>query len=163
MDAKDLQDKDSFSVWRGMLYGSKALTHGIRWRIGSKDDILFWIDNWLSCDNGVWDITCLLPCLPNNIVKLINGIYASFNGSGVDKWIWLYKSYYGITSLCKVNADGSGINVTGLSGAAASDALATRSYNLGLGLYVYEESPNFLKDVLVTDVMGVVRSRSVGL
>ncbi|KAB5538371.1 hypothetical protein DKX38_015904 [Salix brachista] len=107
---------DSSSVWRGVLYGSKVLEHGIRWRIGSGDDVLFWTDNWLSCgvlrqwatidlseellqtkvsdflDNGVWDTTCLLACLPDNIVKLITGIHAGFNGSGVDKRIWQFTS-----------------------------------------------------------------------
>ncbi|KAB5560806.1 hypothetical protein DKX38_005763 [Salix brachista] len=112
----DLELSDSSSVWRGVLYGSKALNHGIRWRIGSGDDVLFWTDNWLSCgvlrqratidlseellqtkvsdflDNGVWDTTCLLACLPDNIVKLITGIHAGFNGSGVDKRIWQFTS-----------------------------------------------------------------------
>ena len=41
------------------------------------------------------------------------------------------------------------------------DVLATRSYNLGLGLYVYNEVPDFLKDILVADVGGAMSPRSV--
>ena len=113
---KDLHHKASSSVWRGVLYGSKALANGIRWRIGSGDDVLFWTDNWLSCgtlrqwatidlseeliqtkvsdflDDGVWDTVCLTACLPDNIVKLITGMHVGFNGNGVDKRIWQFTS-----------------------------------------------------------------------
>ena len=43
------------------------------------------------------------------------------------------------------------------------DALATRSYNPGFGLHVYEETPDFLKDILVVDAKGVVRPYSIVL
>ncbi|KAB5545180.1 hypothetical protein DKX38_013292 [Salix brachista] len=284
--------KNSSSVWRGVLYGSKALNHGIRWRIGSGDDVLFWTDNWLSCgvlrqwatidlseellqtkvsdflDNGVWDTTCLLACLPDNIVKLITGIHDGLMGVGaqIEKTgsiehtvVYLHWKPPKLGA-CKVNTDGSRINATGLSGAGgvlrdstggwiqgfavnlgachileaelwgifwglslawdygfrdveiecdsdaavtlltsitisthplysiiscckmkihdhwcctikhiyseqntAADALATRSYNLDLGLHVYEESPNFLKDILVADARGIVRPHTVVL
>lgn len=42
-----------------------------------------------------------------------------------------------------------------------ANALATRSYNLDLGLHVYEETLNFLKDILVADARGFMRPRSV--
>ncbi|KAG5230022.1 ribonuclease protein [Salix suchowensis] len=113
---KDLHHKASSSVWRGVLYGFKALANGITWRISSGDDVLFWTDNWLSCgalrqwatidvfeellqtkvsdflDDGVWDTVCLIACLPDNIVKLITGMHAGLNVSGVDKRIWKFTS-----------------------------------------------------------------------
>ena len=46
---------------------------------------------------------------------------------------------------------------------AAADALATRSYNLGLGLHVYEKALDFLKDILIADARGVVRPHFVAL
>ncbi|KAB5520268.1 hypothetical protein DKX38_024587 [Salix brachista] len=105
---------------------------------------------------------------------------------------------------CKVNTDGSRINVTGLSGAegvlwlsltwdygyweveiecdsdvvvtlltstthiyreqnAVVDTLATKSYNLDFDFHVYDKAPDFLKDILVVDVRGVVRPRSIVL
>ncbi|BFG41163.1 hypothetical protein CerSpe_274360 [Prunus speciosa] len=47
--AKDLQFQSSSNVWRGILYGAQVLSAGIKWRVGSGDDILFWTDRWLSC------------------------------------------------------------------------------------------------------------------
>ena len=45
----------------------------------------------------------------------------------------------------------------------AADALATRSYNLDSGLHVYDEAPDFLKDILVADARGILRPRFVVL
>ena len=46
---------------------------------------------------------------------------------------------------------------------AVADALATRSYNLGFDLCVYEEAPNFLEDILVADAKVIVRHCSIVL
>ncbi|KAB5556194.1 hypothetical protein DKX38_007103 [Salix brachista] len=43
----------------------------------------------------------------------------------------------------------------------AADALAIKSYNLDFGLHVYDEAPDFLKDILVADARGALRSRSL--
>ena len=45
----------------------------------------------------------------------------------------------------------------------AADTLATRSYNLDSGLHVYDEAPDFLKDILVADATVILRPRSVVL
>ncbi|KAI5356240.1 hypothetical protein L3X38_009135 [Prunus dulcis] len=42
----------------------------------------------------------------------------------------------------------------------AADALATRSYNLGPGLHVYDEVPDFLEDIPAANAKGTVRPRS---
>ncbi|CAL9024686.1 unnamed protein product, partial [Prunus brigantina] len=110
--AKDLQVQSSSNVWKGILYGAQVLSAGVKWRVGSGDDILFWTDRWLNCgplqqfalidlsedmlqlnvsdflEDGVWDFNCLLECLPINIVNLILCIHAGYNGSGEDNCIW---------------------------------------------------------------------------
>ncbi|CAL2267138.1 unnamed protein product [Prunus armeniaca] len=110
--AKDLQFQSSCNVWKGILYGAQVLSVGVKWRVGSGDDILLWTDRWLSCgplqqfalidlfedilhlnvsdflEDGVWDFNCLMECLPINIVNLILSIHAGYNGSGEDKCIW---------------------------------------------------------------------------
>ncbi|KAI5339537.1 hypothetical protein L3X38_018809 [Prunus dulcis] len=43
----------------------------------------------------------------------------------------------------------------------AIDALAARSYNLGPGLHVYDEMPDFFEDILATDAKGILRPRAV--
>ena len=43
----------------------------------------------------------------------------------------------------------------------AADALAARSYNLGYGLHVYDEVPDFLEDILAADARGIVRPRAI--
>ena len=47
--AKDLQFQSSSNVWKGILHGAQVLSAGVKWRVGSGDDILFWTDSWLSC------------------------------------------------------------------------------------------------------------------
>ncbi|KAB5567995.1 hypothetical protein DKX38_001788 [Salix brachista] len=46
---------------------------------------------------------------------------------------------------------------------AVADALATRSCNLDFDLHVYEEAPDFLRDILVADARSVVRPCYVAL
>ncbi|CAL8152452.1 unnamed protein product [Prunus armeniaca] len=36
-------------AWRGVLYGTSTLSKGIKWRVGSGENVRFWTDNWLSC------------------------------------------------------------------------------------------------------------------
>ncbi|CAL8989754.1 unnamed protein product [Prunus brigantina] len=37
------------SAWRGVLYGISTLSKGIKWRVGSGENVRFWTDNRLSC------------------------------------------------------------------------------------------------------------------
>ncbi|XP_021826059.1 uncharacterized protein LOC110766949 [Prunus avium] len=100
------------SAWRGVLYGISTLSKGLKWRVGSGENVRFWTDNWLSCgplqqhalfdlaedmlqlnvsdflDNGTWELNCLRECLPDNIIQIILSTHAGFPGSGVDKNIW---------------------------------------------------------------------------
>ncbi|CAL2255075.1 unnamed protein product [Prunus armeniaca] len=110
---KDSYFPCSSSVWRGVLYGNSALSKGIKWRVGSGDNVLFWTDRWLSCGplyqyaiidlseemlklnvgdflEGVWDVNCLRECLPLHIIHLILSVHAGFNGSGTDRYIWQF-------------------------------------------------------------------------
>ncbi|CAL8174658.1 unnamed protein product [Prunus armeniaca] len=111
---KDSYFPCSSSVWRGVLYGNSALSKGIKWRVGSGDNVLFWTDRWLSCgplyqyaiidlseemlklnvgdflEEGVWDVNCLRECLPLHIIHLILSVHAGFNGSGTDRYIWQF-------------------------------------------------------------------------
>lgn len=104
----------SSSVWRGVLYGNSILSKGVKWRVGSGDNVLFWTDRWLSLgplyqyalidlfeemlqmnvgdflEEGVWDFNCLRECLPLHIIQLILSVHASFNGSGADRCIWQF-------------------------------------------------------------------------
>ncbi|KAH0973942.1 hypothetical protein GBA52_015841 [Prunus armeniaca] len=43
----------------------------------------------------------------------------------------------------------------------AADALAAKSYDFDLGLYVFLDAPAFLSEILAADVRGVARPRLV--
>ncbi|CAL9002606.1 unnamed protein product [Prunus brigantina] len=75
------------SAWRGVLYGTSTISKGIKWRVGSGDNVRFWTDNWLSCgplqQHTLTDLT--EDMLQLNIIL---SIHAGFPGSGIDKSIW---------------------------------------------------------------------------
>ncbi|KAL6272731.1 hypothetical protein ACE6H2_023423 [Prunus campanulata] len=75
------------SAWRGVLYGISPLSKGLKWRVGSGDNVRFWTDNWLSCgplqQHALFDLT--EDMLQLNIIL---STHAGFPGSGVDKNIW---------------------------------------------------------------------------
>ncbi|KAK0587703.1 hypothetical protein LWI29_027305 [Acer saccharum] len=101
------------STWRGVAFGAKLLTKGLRWRIGDGCQVLFWLDNWVpeigflrehatvipSADtltqtvshflcNGNWNIAQLAAVLPWNIVHRVVSIHAGGSYSGPDRCIW---------------------------------------------------------------------------
>ncbi|CAL8108366.1 unnamed protein product [Prunus armeniaca] len=72
-------------------------------------------------------------------------------------------SFYSIISCCKMKIREPwccAIKHTYHKQNVAADALATRSYNLGPGLHVYDEVPYFLEDIPTADARGGVRPRS---
>lgn len=101
----------SSSVWNGVLYGNIVLPKGVKWRVGSGDNVLFWTNRWLSCGplhqyalidlsegmlqlnvgdflEGDLDFNCLRECLPLRIIQLILSVRAGVNDSGADRCIW---------------------------------------------------------------------------
>ncbi|KAK3193441.1 hypothetical protein Dsin_024751 [Dipteronia sinensis] len=105
--------KGCSSTWKGLSFGMKLVSKGLKWRVGDGCQIMFWIDDWvpeigilqshalstLSADqlsekvsnfmtNEDWDIQKLSSVLPWNIVHRIMNIHAGRRQSGHDKVIW---------------------------------------------------------------------------
>ena len=88
MDLKPLLMIFDGELVLGIMVYSR-LTIGLVMVLYDNELLLIFLRNYYKLrlvflDDGVWDTTCLLACLSENIVKLITDIYVGFNGSGVD-------------------------------------------------------------------------------
>ncbi|CAL2237692.1 unnamed protein product [Prunus armeniaca] len=71
--------------------GWRLLQHeqGVKWRVGSGDNVLFWTDRWLSC--GPLYQYALIDLSEEMLqLKLILSVHTGFNGSGADRDIWQF-------------------------------------------------------------------------
>jgi hypothetical protein len=101
------------STWRAIAFGADLINKGLRWRVGSGEQIRFWVDDWVPdigvlqdhalvdlsvgmlsqvvsdfLVDGQWLIYQLAAVLPWNIVHRIASIHAGRNSSGSDRAIW---------------------------------------------------------------------------
>lgn len=67
------QSKDS-RIWRKILQIRPLLLKGLRWKVGSGSDILFWLDNWCSPVNLVSSLNLDTLSVSNLEITLDNFI-----------------------------------------------------------------------------------------
>ncbi|CAL9000717.1 unnamed protein product, partial [Prunus brigantina] len=109
--APNFTKKTSSHTWKGVVHGVELLLNGMRWRIGSGDQVKFWKDSWCSdtpllhhdgvlnvCDadcvvssfflHNWWDISKLREALSEDLVQQIVSIPVGVHGSFFDTQIW---------------------------------------------------------------------------
>ncbi|CAL8991457.1 unnamed protein product [Prunus brigantina] len=130
------------SAWRGVLYGTSTISKGIKWRVGSGDNVRFWTDNWLSCG----------PLQQHTLTDLTEDMLQL---NYAEEWY----------SANKPSTGNSIQNLTQLSwnrpspGTSCGDALAAISFDFTPGLHILDEMPACVVDILAADSRGDSRPR----
>ncbi|KAG5232203.1 reverse mRNAase [Salix suchowensis] len=103
----------------------------IRWRNGFGDDVLFWTDNWLSCGTlRQWATIDLFEELLQTKTQIPKT-------DSIEHTVVYLHWKHPRSGVCKVNTDGSRINVTGISGAGGvlrdSNGAWIQGFSVNLG------------------------------
>ncbi|CAL9017757.1 unnamed protein product [Prunus brigantina] len=111
LDTHGVSKQNCSATWRSVLYGVELLRKGMVWRVGNRDKVKFWKDNWvadlpllqyagvqsgidLDCKvsnffkEGWWDVEKLRAVLDEDMVQKITCFSVGFGGNSQDAHIW---------------------------------------------------------------------------